>query len=204
MSSRGFTDPNQRLAPYVDPHVHPVGVHDHPGIASATNLLWDDLRCSLISGIVGANTPALTAFRSTVQAYAFSASQVNEVFFDVQLPHGWSKGSVLHPHVHWSPGNSTATTVVRWELEYTWANIGAAFGTSTVLTVDAAAGGVAYGHQLTAFGTIDGTGKTDSSVLMCRIARLGNHANDTYPNTAFGLSVDFHIQYDSMGDPTLP
>jgi len=191
-------------APREDRHWHVTEPHDHAQLPSATNLLWDDLRVSLVSGIVGANTPALATFISTVQAYAFSASQVNEVFFDVQLPHGWSKGSTLHPHIHWSPGNSTATTVVRWELEYTWANINAAFTTSSTLTVDAAAGGVAYKHQLTSFGTITGTGKTDSSVLMCRVARLGNHANDTYPNTAFGLSVDFHIQYDSMGDPDLP
>jgi len=201
---RGFTDLNQRVAPYVDPHTHPVGVHDHLGVASPTNLLWDDLRVSLNGTSPGAATPNLTSYRDGLYLYAFSETVAQHLVFDVQLPHGWVDGSTIHPHIHWAPGNYTGTGVVRWELEYSWANIGSAFGASTTMTVDVAGPGVAYKHTLTAFPTITGTGKTASSILLCKVGRLGNHANDTFDDVAYGITVDFHIQYDSMGDPTLP
>jgi len=204
MSSRGFTDPNQRLAPYVDPHAHPVGVHDHIGLASATNPLWDDLRVSLHTTTLGAAAPSLTSYRDGLSVYGFSKTIDQSVIFDVQLPHGWIDGSTIHPHIHWATGNYTGTGTVRWILEYSWANIGASFGASTTLTKDVAGPGAAYRHVLTSFATIDGTGKTASSILLCRLARLGANVADTFDDIAYGITVDFHIQYDSMGDTALP
>ena len=203
MSSRGFTDPNQRLAPYVDPHIHPVGNHDHVGIPSASNLVWDDLRVEMGRATVGTDPPTLATFLGTTQALSFSAAATNSVMFVVQLPHGWAQGTTVHPHIHWAPATTNVGNV-RWELEYTWANMTGTFGAPTVLTVDAAAGGVAFAHKVTAFGSIVGTGKTDSSVIVCRAARLGAHGNDTFTGAAFGLSIDFHIQLDSIGDSTQP
>jgi hypothetical protein len=185
-------------------HWHTPEPHDHTGIASPTNLVWDDLRCSLHTGTVAASAPSLTNIRDGLYSYAFSATLDNAVHFDVQLPHGWAVGTSIYPHIHWSNGASTSGGVTRWALEYAWANMTAAFGASTTLTVDATTPTTAYTHTLTSFGAITGTGKTDSSVLICRIARLGSHGNDTNTAVAFGLSVDFHIQLDSMGDVTQP
>lgn len=161
---------------------------------------WDDMRVSLTKASVGSATPSLAVFRSPVQAWSFSKSALNEMFFDVQLPHNWVAGTDILPHIHWSPGASTDTGVVRWELEYTWASLGEAFPAATLLDpVDVAAAGVAYQHQLTKLGTCTGTGKKLSSVLMCRVARVGNATEDTFDAVAWGLSVDFHIQVLGSG-----
>jgi hypothetical protein len=164
---------------------------------------WDDLRVSLTRASVGSSPPALAVFRTPVQAYSFAKAAVNEVFFDVQLPHNWLLGTAVEPHIHWSPGVSTDVGSVRWQMEYTWANYTAAFPAATLLDpVDQAASGVAYEHQIADLGTIAGTGKKASSVIMCRLARVGNADEDTFDAVAWGLSVDFHIQVQGNGGLT--
>ena len=181
-----------------------VRVHPFESLVPA----WDDMRVSLRGASVGAASPALTAFRDDgagstgVSAYAYSKTLAQSLYFDVQLPHNWVAGTGLRPHVHWSPGASADTGNVRWQLEYTWSNAVAAPGNTfpvTVLdTVDQAGAG-AYAHQIAQFAEIAGTGKRLSSVLVCRLARLGNDAADTFDAVAFGLSVDFHIQVGGHG-----
>lgn len=123
---------------------------------------------------------------------------------EAQLPHGWLVGSELRPHIHWSPGNSANTGSVVWELEYSWANAvnpPNTYGASTTLTATQAAAG-AYGHQIAQFAGIDGTGKRESSVLLCRIARVGGDPGDTFTGAAFGISFDIHYQIESPGSVT--
>lgn len=174
---------------------------------------WDDLRVSLRSASAGAASPTQTTFRQNtgatstgVMAYAFSKTIDQSLHFDVQLPHNWLTGTGIRPHVHWSPGSSADTGSVRWELEYTWANAvntpGNTFPVTVSDVVDQAGAGVAYAHQIASFAEIAGTGKRASSVLMCRLARLGNASEDTFDAVAFGLSVDFHIQVSGHGGVT--
>lgn len=56
-------------------------------------------------------------------------------------------------------------------------------------------------HYLTDLGTLTGTGKTMSSMLLCRLFRdaTGALKTDDYGNTTFGLEIDFHIEIDSFG-----
>ena len=49
---------------------------------------------------------------------------------------------------------------------------------------------------------IDGTGKRESSVLLCRIARVGGDPGDTFTGAAFGISFDIHFQIESPGSVT--
>lgn len=42
----------------------------------------------------------------------------------------------------------------------------------------------------------------ESSVLLCRIARVGGDSRDTFTGVAFGLSFDIHLQIDSPGSVT--
>jgi hypothetical protein len=165
---------------------------------------WDDLRVDVTSGTTGnLNPPDLETFRDGIVAKAFAPNATEQVYFDVQLPHNWDAGTGIRPHVHWSPGNSTNTGSVVWRLEYTWANAvvapGNTFPETTTLTVTQAAAGVAYSHQIAQWTEIDGTGKRLSSVLMCRLFRVGGDAADTFTGDAFALSVDFHIQVQGNG-----
>lgn len=164
---------------------------------------WDDLRVSLARASTGSAAPSLAVFRAPVQAYSFSKTATQELFFDVQMPHSWVAGTDIEPHIHWSPGASTDVGVVRWELEYTWANYGAPFPAATLLSpVDQAASGVAYEHQIADLGTLSGVGKKASSVIMCRVARLGGATEDTFDAVAWGLSVDFHYLNRGFGGAT--
>ena len=172
------------------------------GDQSATDLskpTWDDLRVSLSTAKAGgAGVPTYSVFRDGVYAWAFSKAATEYLLFEVQLPHSWIAGTSIRPHVHWSPGVSTDTGSVRWALEYTWANAvatpGNTFPATTTLTADQAAAGTAYSHQIAELGTIAGTGMRLSSVLLCKLARVGGATEDTFDASAFGVSVDFHIQ----------
>ena len=87
--------------------------------------------------------------------------------------------------------------------EHSWANYDDAFPTSTVMTaVDELVSTTAYDHQFTNLGTITGTGKKASSVLMCRLARVGTATEDTFADVAFGVSVDLHLQVFGNGGAT--
>jgi hypothetical protein len=163
---------------------------------------WDDLRVAVSTAAVAANAPTVTTYRDALMAYAFSKTLDNHVYFEAQLPHTWVMGSGVRPHVHWSPGASADTGNVRWQLEYSWANAvnapGNTYPASTTDTIDQSAAG-AYGHQIAQFAEIDGTGRRLSSVLLCRLSRLGSVGADTFDAVAFGLSVDFHIQVQGHG-----
>lgn len=161
---------------------------------------WNDLRVSLSTGKPNTSPPTFSTFRNGVQAWAFGPSVTEQLYFEAQMPHGWVIGSEVRPHIHWSPGNSTNAGSVVWELEYTWQNAAnEVFPATTVVTATQAAAGAAYAHQIASFPAVSGTGKRESSVFLCRIARLGGNAGDTFTGSAFGISVDFHYMAQSLG-----
>lgn len=161
---------------------------------------WNDLRVSLGTGRPNTSPPTFSTFRNGVQAWSFAANATEQLYFEAQVPHGWSIGSEIRPHIHWSPGNSTDTGSVVWQLEYTWQNAGnEVFPTTTTLSVTDAAAGVAYAHQIAGFGGVSAAGKRESSIFVCRIARVGGDAADTFTGAAFGISVDFHYLATALG-----
>jgi hypothetical protein len=167
--------------------------------STPSNPLWDDLRTSLVRAAVTTDPPTLTVFRGATMANSFNQDATQSVMFDAQIPHTWLEGSDVHPHLHWSPGNSTSTLVVRWGLEYTWSNVNDPFPVSQTVYVNAPAAGVAYAHQIASFGALSGVGKRVSSVFSCRLFREGANAADTFPVGAFAISFDFHLQMSSDG-----
>jgi hypothetical protein len=160
----------------------------------------------------GSKDPSYSKFKDNglgsqgVFLYYFSASQENELYFTVQLPHSWVEGSNLEAHVHWIPSaNGAAGQVVNWGLEYTWSQLGSVFGNTQIISAnDTLQGGaslVANQHYLTELGQIDGSGKGLSSMLVCRVFRdaTGVLKTDDYPSTTGLLEIDFHYEIDSLG-----
>lgn len=171
---------------------------------------WEDLRIPVTAvGTAGLNDPDWVKVTDDgggsqgVYTYGFSATVEEEIFFNVQLPHGWEEGSDIKPHCHWLP-SSTNTGTVRWGMEYTWANIGAAYGNSAIIYAEQAGSGTTNFHQLAEFSDISGTGKTSSSMLIVRFFRDATHANDTYTADALLLEVDFHFIISQIGETSLP
>ena len=56
-------------------------------------------------------------------------------------------------------------------------------------------------HYLTNFAALSGTGKTISSMLLCRIFRdaTGAGLTDDYDNDVGLLEIDFHYEIDTAG-----
>jgi len=177
-----------------------------------TATAWDDLMIPGHSVKLTDNSPPdlLGGFAgdATLDLYAFDGgSTMEQVFFTVQMPHRWKQGSTIYPHVHVSPTSTntgdTNERVIRFSLEYTWANIGDTFGATATLNLDSDAfvpNTSLWKHLLCKNATgIDGTGKTLSSMLVCRLFRDPADAVDTYPQDVAFLQFDIHYEIDSMG-----
>jgi hypothetical protein len=191
---------------------------------------WDDIR---VPGTqvaqFGERPPDVKLFQKTgssfgVWAYAFDASEVEDLHFSVQIPHTWREGSTVYPHLHWTPSDTASGTVV-WTFEYTWANVWEAFTETNYLEATPHATNNIDREQLITSFHYDyanginglppalteeykaahpsyydiGDPKQISSMLMCRIVRHATHDDDTYPSDAFFLEFDIHIEVNSPG-----
>lgn len=185
-------------------------------ILNGTATVFNDL---VVPGFAGfsssTNPPDVSAFLgSTLLAlnFAGNASNVDQIFFSVQMPHDWKEGTTIYPHVHWSP-QIAATGNVVWQIEYSWANYDATTPVAypTPVTIIATSANVLTTdvdkHLITGFpeittsvpATNNANGKKISSILVCRFFRDAAHASDTYGSNAALLSFDIHYEVDAMG-----
>jgi hypothetical protein len=178
-------------------------------------LAWDDLRIEPVARNTGTGAPTFEpwfdngAGSDGVNLYSFTKEAVagneKEIYFTMQLPHSWASTD-LELHVHWIPTDTQATGLPRWGLEYTWADIGTAFGnTSIVYTTGivppGSTGTTQYQHYVSSFDAITPTSSQDgiSSVLIGRLFRNSSDAGDTYDDKCGLLYIDAHIQLNSTG-----
>jgi hypothetical protein len=172
-----------------------------PGVNYAER--WDDLRVGVTS-INPAGSVAPPSVNETNGTLEFSASAVNIVAVEVQLPHTWDEGTSIRPHIHWRKKTGSAGEVV-WRLTSEFVNAGEVY-TDTPVTVETtstspygANSDTALRHLITPFGDVGMTGKRVSCVGLLTIARVGNDDADTYAGVAQLLSVDIHYRSDAMG-----
>jgi hypothetical protein len=124
------------------------------------------------------------------------------------MPHNWKEGSVIYPHIHWSPQTTGQNGSVIWGLEYSWVNYNSttpiAFPNTTIITATTAAitgTSDVDKHLITAFSSITPSTSQDkiSSIMMCRLFRNSSAVADTYQGSAALLSFDFHYEIDGVG-----
>jgi hypothetical protein len=174
---------------------------------------WTDVRIEPIARTTGANAPSFSQVYTNgsgsrgVYLYKFdnaAGGSEKEIFFTLQMPHEWDGGEI-HMHVHWVALNTETSKAVRWGLEYTWAEPGASFGNTTILYKSALEGGsadvTANKHSITAWAAIPPSSTQDdlSTILIGRVFRDSNHADDTYTSDAYLLYIDAHFQLNSLG-----
>jgi hypothetical protein len=134
-----------------------------------------------------------------VFAYHYASNVEEELYFTVQLPNSYEPGSNIIPHVHFVP-RSNAAGVVRWALEYSWANETSTFPTTTIITQNQTITVATQNrHYITSLPTITGTGFRIASQLLGRIYRDASNAADTYPNDAALLHFDFVFERCGTG-----
>lgn len=164
--------------------------------------VYDDMRIPGLSVVVGSAAPDLGTFLAAgnLKAYLFAGTGVvvEEVHFAVQIPHGWKEGSVLYPHVHWTPTTADAGNV-HWQMEYTFANVNDAFPAVTTISGTDAAATTAWTHQIDPLTSIDGKDKKLSAMFVGRLFRDPAHASDTYAFDAALLEIDIHYEIDAPG-----
>jgi len=163
--------------------------------------VWDDLRVPGLRAKTNASAPDLGAFgpSGNLLTYRFDgAATTEQVYFTLQMPHSWKQGSTLYPHIHWAPTDTNSGNV-KWQLEYSWANIEGTFGAPTTISVTDGADGTAWKHQIAAFSALSAAGKTISSMMVCRLFRNPTDGSDTYAYDAAFLEFDIHYQIDTIG-----
>lgn len=158
----------------------------------------------------GSNDPTWKKFKDNgsssqgVFLWMYSSSSENEVYFTVQIPHGYKLGSSIYPHVHWTTASGTPSgSDVVWGLEYTVISIGGTFSNTSILTTNSVIPcititGVGQ-HLISAFTPISGTNLGISAVLVCRLFRKTGDPNDTFSQEIGLLGVDFHVEKDTEG-----
>lgn len=94
-------------------------------------------------------------------------------YYVAQFPHAWRIGSVVTPHVHFLQDNSDQTNT--WYMYYRWIELGATNETWSFLGPGTNIFTYTAGtmHQLATFGHVDGTGKSESSIMDVKIMRDG-------------------------------
>ena len=159
---------------------------------------WDDITADLSAGkAVGANAPTWSVFRNGIEAYEFHQTTMNEIWITFHVKHDYAEGTLVYPHIHWSP-NTTSTGVVRWGMEYTVAkgHDQEAFpATTTVYVEPDITSNKQYQHLVSEVSDADAFDafEADTLVLM-RIFRDAGHANDTFPDPVHAFTADIHFQ----------
>jgi len=141
--------------------------------------------------------------------WMFSSSNEQELFFTVQIPHGYKVGTTLYPHIHWTTATGTPSgTNVVWSLEYTVVAMGGSFSTTntiisnSVVSIIGTPSGTGQ-HLITDLGTISGSSLGISTVLVCRLYRAVENSSDTFGNEVGLLGFDIHYEKDTQGSRQL-
>ena len=95
---------------------------------------WDDLRVAASTVYIkgSSNVPDWVTINGNLIALAFDDNTMEQVFFNVQIPHSCKLYSNINPHIHCAPMIS-GTGYIKWGLEYTFANINGFFGLTNII-----------------------------------------------------------------------
>lgn len=165
-----------------------------------TALGWRDNIVELKVDSSSPMAPTLEAFRGAILAWKFPPGEITEAHSAWHIDHDYAAGTKLYVHVHWSPKVNNLGTV-RWGFEYTVAkgHQQQAFPTTTTVYVEQASVGVPFMHyvgEVSEANAIDGQalGIEPDTVILVRLFRDGEHANDTFDADAFVSFIDLHYQ----------
>lgn len=165
--------------------------------------VWDDLRVPLYSRGVGSSPTYTSGFAGNANLYSwyFSNTGTNNLYFEMQMPHSWD-GTTIYPHIHWCP-TTTGTGSVRWILEYSWADITDTFGASATFNMDSTISTSSQWKHTIASNASGLTPSTSqdgiSTMMVCRLYRVGGGTGDTYAASASLLAIDFHYRINTVG-----
>ncbi|MBN1821950.1 MAG: hypothetical protein JW833_14615 [Prolixibacteraceae bacterium] len=159
---------------------------------------WDDLQVNIASAKLKPTAEPLWIGYNGGYVLSFENGSTEELYFTAQLSHKYKHGSDISFHLHliYPDGNSGD---VDWTFTYSWANINEDFPTASSETVQTASPVNQDSHTIGPIADLTGTEKQGSSVLICSLKRNGSDIADTYGNSVYLVSLDFHYQIDKPG-----
>jgi hypothetical protein len=157
--------------------------------------MWDDLTFSATNSKRGAlDKPD---FDYTNLGLLFPQNDASEkIYISAQMPHAWSTGTMVMPHVHYI---QTAVSTVTWKMDYAAYGIGQSTKTFTTLTAGATTFAYTAGnymHQIAAFPSVTlpvGSGiSTQIDIIVYR-------QDNTNIGDVLFKQFDIHYQKDTDG-----
>lgn len=181
---------------------------------SGSGIVWNDIPpMPLINARNGGgNQPVLTALQGNVQALTFNIGDF--VFGSFEVLHEYKEGTDIDMHIHWATQSSDATARgVRWEVEYTVANLNDSsappftntFPASVVVTkeVQIPANTPVKVHIYTDIGNIPGSSLRIGSYICWRLRRVAALVTPTAPaSNPYGIAFGAHYQQNTLGSRT--
>jgi hypothetical protein len=175
-------------------------------VLNGTATIWDDVVSSGINLQQAGPGVSINGIESTVDFIATS-NLSDYVFLNVQMPHRWKVGSVVHPHIHYP---QDIAGVPNWLFQYRWQKLGGTKTTAwTYLKCNTAAltytAGTINQIAKTAVGITPPTGSAISDVLQLRVIRdvvngSAQFAGADPINAVVALdSIDVHFEADGLG-----
>jgi len=171
-------------------------------LAGRTALAWqmDGLEPTLREGF--GNPAELATFRGNTTAYEFVPGSTMETFVNWDVPFQWA-GTDLYAASHWSPGVSTSTGTVRWGLEFTAASVNGTFGDTSTFYIDATVSTAsAWKHIQSVSAPYPAAGAEPNTRFLIRLFRDGAAIQDTFPDDAYLVGIDFYYQVNRFGTPS--
>jgi len=163
---------------------------------------WRDLTAPVDVRGTGGNDPSFAVYTgTTLRAFQFSATTMNEVFFVFHVPHDWVPGTDIFFHAHWSNAAATPNTGnVVWKFDYSFAKgFGQeAFPAIQAAQVVAASPAVRYIHNVSETVAISIPLMEVDGLILIRGYRDAANALDTCTDAVFLHTMDIHYQSTNM------
>ena len=172
-------------------------------LATRTNTAWmmDGLEPTLREGV--GNPAELATFKGNTLAYEFVPGALMETYVNWDVPFNWAPGTDLYAAIHWSPGVSTSTGTVRWGLEFTYAAVNGTFGDTSTIYVDTTVSTAsAWKHIQAVSSAFPGNLVAPNMRFLIRLYRDGAATQDTFPDNAYLVGIDFYYQVNKFGTPS--
>jgi hypothetical protein len=123
-------------------------------------------------------------------------TQVEELFYHVDVNHDYKAGTAVNPHAHWVQASNGTGTVV-FSFDVLWVQTGGAIVAPTTYPCPAInANGTAWAAEQRSDCTVPGTDKTYNSRLCLRLYR--DPTLDTYTGDVALTSVGVHYTADPL------
>tara|TARA_Y100000310_G_scaffold303578_1_gene342051 strand:- start:88 stop:714 length:627 start_codon:yes stop_codon:yes gene_type:complete len=161
---------------------------------------WHDILGTIDIQTTGPNNPSYLQVGAT-SFYDFQFDIGEKCQINFHLPHDYAEGTDVHFHAHWI-ADGTDTNTVKWQFEYAYADGhgGGVFplGSSTTVTAEEAAAGVAYTHMVTETTAQTISGCEPDGIIQCIITRITNGGTNNTDNI-FLKEADVHYQSTGIG-----